>query len=44
LRIARFPQLEQLEFDARRAGIDDKDRIHGAQAAGNAALLLRAAA
>ena len=35
---------EYLELDARRACIDDEDRIHGSQASGNAAIRRRASA
>ena len=44
LRIARSRALENLEFDAGRAGIDDEDGIHGDQAATRLALARRAAA
>ena len=39
---ARGP--EHLELDARRAGIDDEDRVHGGHAAGSAAMRRRASA
>ena len=35
---------EDLEFHARRAGVDDEDRIHGVHAAGSAAMRRRASA
>jgi hypothetical protein len=39
-----FLDAEYLEFDARRASIDDEDCMHSAQAFGNAATRLRASA
>ncbi len=44
LRIAAVLDREDLELDARRAGIDDEDGIHGAHTAGTAAARRRASA
>ncbi len=35
---------EDLKFHARRAGVDDEDRVHGVYAAGSAAMRRRASA
>ncbi len=44
LEIAASPDLEDLELEARGAGIDDEDRVHGGHAAGTAAVWRRASA